>query len=133
MILGEQHSLYGIYNNINKETLKSLAESLLLQMKVFNKIPILSGEIYFYFLFKNIGCWFQVYLQTTQGKGSAYLYDIHFWIGKDTSQVSLHFTLPYFQLLSCSIQFLRKVIVSSFVFMFLPVSLFFPFVFSFWF
>lgn len=74
-----------------------------------------------------------IILQTTQGKGGAYLYDIHFWIGKDTSQVSLHFTLPYFQLLSCSVQFLRKVIVSSFVFMFLPVSLFFPFVFSFWF
>lgn len=51
MILGEQHSLYGIYNNINKETLKSLAEPLLLQMIVFNKIPILSGDIYFYFLF----------------------------------------------------------------------------------
>ncbi|KAG4393645.1 hypothetical protein AAZX31_03G119500 [Glycine max] len=27
-----------------------------------------------------------IILQTTQGKGSAYLYDIHFWIGKDTSQ-----------------------------------------------
>ncbi|KAK7285611.1 hypothetical protein RJT34_20387 [Clitoria ternatea] len=27
-----------------------------------------------------------IILQTTQGKGGAYLYDIHFWIGKDTSQ-----------------------------------------------
>ncbi|KAF3442688.1 hypothetical protein FNV43_RR16605 [Rhamnella rubrinervis] len=27
-----------------------------------------------------------IVLQTTQGKGGAYLYDIHFWIGKDTSQ-----------------------------------------------
>ncbi|XP_048320848.2 villin-3 isoform X1 [Ziziphus jujuba] len=27
-----------------------------------------------------------VVLQTTQGKGGAYIYDIHFWIGKDTSQ-----------------------------------------------
>ncbi|XP_061955809.1 villin-3-like isoform X1 [Populus nigra] len=27
-----------------------------------------------------------IVLQTTPGKGGAYLYDIHFWIGKDTSQ-----------------------------------------------
>nr|KYP70512.1 Villin-2 [Cajanus cajan] len=27
-----------------------------------------------------------IILQTTQNKGGAYLYDIHFWIGKDTSQ-----------------------------------------------
>ncbi|KAK4755401.1 hypothetical protein SAY87_009158 [Trapa incisa] len=27
-----------------------------------------------------------IILQTTTGKGGAYLYDIHFWIGKDTSQ-----------------------------------------------
>ncbi|XP_018857284.2 villin-2-like isoform X2 [Juglans regia] len=27
-----------------------------------------------------------IVLQTTQGKGGAYLFDIHFWIGKDTSQ-----------------------------------------------
>ncbi|TQE11751.1 hypothetical protein C1H46_002593 [Malus baccata] len=27
-----------------------------------------------------------IVLQTTQNKGGAYLYDIHFWIGKDTSQ-----------------------------------------------
>ncbi|WJX83787.1 Villin-2 [Trifolium repens] len=27
-----------------------------------------------------------IILQTTQGKGGSYLYDIHFWIGKDTSQ-----------------------------------------------
>ncbi|XP_052303842.1 villin-3 isoform X2 [Populus trichocarpa] len=27
-----------------------------------------------------------IVLQTTTGKGGAYLYDIHFWIGKDTSQ-----------------------------------------------
>ncbi|XP_027350667.1 villin-3-like isoform X2 [Abrus precatorius] len=27
-----------------------------------------------------------IILQTTQGKGGAYIYDIHFWIGKDTSQ-----------------------------------------------
>ncbi|KAF9593278.1 hypothetical protein IFM89_021034 [Coptis chinensis] len=27
-----------------------------------------------------------IVLQTTSGKGGAYLYDIHFWIGKDTSQ-----------------------------------------------
>ncbi|XP_059646294.1 villin-3 isoform X2 [Cornus florida] len=27
-----------------------------------------------------------VVLQTTPGKGGAYLYDIHFWLGKDTSQ-----------------------------------------------
>ncbi|XP_061340327.1 villin-3-like [Gastrolobium bilobum] len=27
-----------------------------------------------------------IILQTTQGKGGAYFYDIHFWIGKDTSQ-----------------------------------------------
>ncbi|KAG6769188.1 hypothetical protein POTOM_024805 [Populus tomentosa] len=27
-----------------------------------------------------------IVLQTTLGKGGAYLYDIHFWIGKDTSQ-----------------------------------------------
>ncbi|XP_073221965.1 villin-3-like isoform X2 [Cicer arietinum] len=27
-----------------------------------------------------------IILQTTQGKGGNYLYDIHFWIGKDTSQ-----------------------------------------------
>ena len=27
------------------------------------------------------------YVQTTQNKGGAYLFDIHFWIGKDTSQV----------------------------------------------
>ncbi|KAJ1408965.1 Villin/Gelsolin [Sesbania bispinosa] len=27
-----------------------------------------------------------IILQTTQGKGGAYLYDIHFWLGKDTSQ-----------------------------------------------
>ncbi|KAF8396164.1 hypothetical protein HHK36_017777 [Tetracentron sinense] len=28
----------------------------------------------------------QIFLQTTPGRGGAYLYDIHFWIGKDTSQ-----------------------------------------------
>jgi hypothetical protein len=28
-----------------------------------------------------------IVLQTTQNKGGAYLFDIHFWIGKDTSQV----------------------------------------------
>ena len=28
-----------------------------------------------------------MYLQTSPGKGGAYLYDIHFWLGKDTSQV----------------------------------------------
>ncbi|CAI8602126.1 unnamed protein product [Vicia faba] len=27
-----------------------------------------------------------IVLQTTQGKGGAYFYDLHFWIGKDTSQ-----------------------------------------------
>ncbi|KAK2454348.1 villin [Trifolium repens] len=27
-----------------------------------------------------------IILQTTQGKGGAYFYDLHFWIGKDTSQ-----------------------------------------------
>ncbi|XP_009620592.1 villin-3 [Nicotiana tomentosiformis] len=27
-----------------------------------------------------------IILQTTSGKGGAYLYDIHFWLGKDTSQ-----------------------------------------------
>ncbi|KAJ9181086.1 hypothetical protein P3X46_009253 [Hevea brasiliensis] len=27
-----------------------------------------------------------IVLQTTSGKGGAYLYDVHFWIGKDTSQ-----------------------------------------------
>ncbi|KAK4371484.1 hypothetical protein RND71_010959 [Anisodus tanguticus] len=27
-----------------------------------------------------------IVLQTTSGKGGAYLYDIHFWLGKDTSQ-----------------------------------------------
>ncbi|GAU24242.1 hypothetical protein TSUD_23790 [Trifolium subterraneum] len=27
-----------------------------------------------------------IILQTTQGKGGAYYYDLHFWIGKDTSQ-----------------------------------------------
>ncbi|XP_057438079.1 villin-3 [Lotus japonicus] len=27
-----------------------------------------------------------IILQTTQGKGGSYLFDIHFWIGKDTSQ-----------------------------------------------
>ncbi|KAK7336546.1 hypothetical protein VNO77_17089 [Canavalia gladiata] len=27
-----------------------------------------------------------IILQTTQGKGGAYFYDIHFWIGRDTSQ-----------------------------------------------
>ncbi|XP_039691219.1 villin-3 isoform X3 [Medicago truncatula] len=27
-----------------------------------------------------------IILQTTQGKGAAYFYDLHFWIGKDTSQ-----------------------------------------------
>lgn len=27
-----------------------------------------------------------IVLQTTQGKGGAYLFDIHFWLGKDTSQ-----------------------------------------------
>ncbi|XP_023538892.1 villin-3-like isoform X2 [Cucurbita pepo subsp. pepo] len=27
-----------------------------------------------------------IILQTTQGKGGSYLYDIHFWIGRDTSQ-----------------------------------------------
>ncbi|KAK7396238.1 hypothetical protein VNO78_17102 [Psophocarpus tetragonolobus] len=27
-----------------------------------------------------------IILQTTQGKGGSYFYDIHFWIGKDTSQ-----------------------------------------------
>ncbi|KAK4272520.1 hypothetical protein QN277_021066 [Acacia crassicarpa] len=27
-----------------------------------------------------------IILQTTQGKGGAYFYDIHFWLGKDTSQ-----------------------------------------------
>jgi len=32
-----------------------------------------------------------VHLQTTQGKGGAYFYDLHFWIGKDTSQVNLDF------------------------------------------
>ncbi|KAF9679633.1 hypothetical protein SADUNF_Sadunf06G0035000 [Salix dunnii] len=32
-----------------------------------------------------------IVLQTTPGKGGAYLYDIHFWIGKDTSQ-SLYFS-----------------------------------------
>ncbi|KAK6941822.1 Gelsolin-like domain, partial [Dillenia turbinata] len=29
------------------------------------------------------GCWFKT---TSPGKGGAYLYDIHFWLGKDTSQ-----------------------------------------------
>lgn len=33
-----------------------------------------------------------IFLQTSPGKGGAYLYDIHFWIGKDTSQVLL---LPF--------------------------------------
>lgn len=28
-----------------------------------------------------------IILQTSPGKGGAYLYDIHFWLGKDTSQV----------------------------------------------
>lgn len=27
------------------------------------------------------------FMQTSPGKGGAYLYDIHFWLGKDTSQV----------------------------------------------
>lgn len=31
--------------------------------------------------------------QTTQNKGGAYLFDIHFWIGKDTSQVHICKTL----------------------------------------
>uniref|UniRef100_A0A2P2MLR4 Villin-2 n=1 Tax=Rhizophora mucronata TaxID=61149 RepID=A0A2P2MLR4_RHIMU len=30
-----------------------------------------------------------VVLQTYPGKGGAYLFDIHFWIGKDSSQVCL--------------------------------------------
>lgn len=30
-------------------------------------------------------------LQTSPGKGGAYLYDIHFWLGKDTSQVVIIF------------------------------------------
>ena len=29
------------------------------------------------------------YVQTTQNKGGAYLFDIHFLIGKDTSQVPI--------------------------------------------
>ncbi|KAG4915918.1 hypothetical protein JHK87_053475 [Glycine soja] len=49
-----------------------------------------------------------IILQTTQGKGGAYLYDIHFWIGKDTSQVSLDFTLPYFQPLLSHSVFLHR-------------------------
>ncbi|KAF9664747.1 hypothetical protein SADUNF_Sadunf16G0050200 [Salix dunnii] len=32
-----------------------------------------------------------IVLQTTPGKGGAYLYDIHFWIGKDTTQPSCNF------------------------------------------
>lgn len=28
-----------------------------------------------------------LFMQTTQGKGGSYLYDIHFWMGRDTSQV----------------------------------------------
>jgi len=52
----------------------------------------------------NIGCYlllsfifeqsFCVHLQTTQGKSGTYFYDLHFWIGKDTSQVSLDFHPP---------------------------------------
>lgn len=30
-------------------------------------------------------------MQTSPGKGGAYLYDIHFWLGKDTSQVLIVF------------------------------------------
>jgi hypothetical protein len=35
------------------------------------------------------------FAQTTQNKGGAYLFDIHFWIGKDTSQVLISKTLLF--------------------------------------
>ena len=37
-----------------------------------------------------------VILQTMQGKGGAYLYDIHFWLGKDTSQVCFMISVSFF-------------------------------------
>lgn len=34
-------------------------------------------------------------VQTSPGKGGAYLYDIHFWLGKDTSQVLILFLFVF--------------------------------------
>jgi len=70
-------------------------------MKLIQKVLLLSRKNDIYFFVLKSGYSFYVYLQTTQGKGGAYFYDIHFWIGKDTSQVSLDFQpLPYFKPLS---------------------------------
>lgn len=55
---------------------------------------------------QNVFCAYQIemlYMQTSPGKGGAYLYDIHFWLGKDTSQVLLLFLFLFSPLgvLSC--------------------------------
>ena len=44
-----------------------------------------------------------IFLQTSPGRGGAYLYDIHFWLGKDTSQVVIIFN--YFDHLKSPLAF----------------------------
>ncbi|KAF8395818.1 hypothetical protein HHK36_019772 [Tetracentron sinense] len=52
----------------------------------FQPVPLPKSEYGKFYMGDSYIVLQQIFLQTTPGKGGAYLYDIHFWIGKDTSQ-----------------------------------------------
>ncbi|KAF5737689.1 villin-3-like isoform X2 [Tripterygium wilfordii] len=76
--LNAEHATTFYFENVR---LNDFRGTEIWRIENFQPVPLLKSEYGKFYMGDSY-----IVLQTTPGKGGAYLYDIHFWIGKDTSQ-----------------------------------------------